>query len=137
MTDDNYRLTHTPEAGEHQREVGNTIAVAHDGQAYAAAHVGKAHDTVGPFSAGLTFLSAEAEAIAGAGLGAWANAELVKAELDIGPVVGGHIGLNANTGAGVRGGNLDVHLLGFGGKIGADGLAIDTPVGGVRACCIM
>ena len=40
-----------------------------------------------------------------------------------------------NTGAGVRGGNLDVHLLGFGGKVGADGLTIDTPIGGDK--CVL
>ena len=78
----------------------------------------------------LKFLSAEAEAIAGNRLGAWANASLVRSELSAGPV-GVHVDLNVNTGAGVRGGNLDVHALGFGGKIGADGITLDTPIGGV------
>ena len=137
LTDDNYRLTHVPEAAENARSVGNTIAVAHNGQAFAAAHVAQIDGTVGPLSGEISFLSAEAEAIAGPGFGAWANAEVVKVEADLGPVVGAHVGLNANTGAGVRGGNLDVHLLGFGGKIGADGVAVDTPIAGVRACSIM
>ena len=61
---------------------------------------------------------------------------MVRSELSAGPV-GVHADLNVNTGAGVRGGNLDVHLLGFGGKIGADvvaGLPVvcrDTIVNGV------
>jgi len=59
----------------------------------------------------------------------------VRAEMSVGPV-GVSGGLNADTGVGVRGGNLDVHLLGFGGRVGADGLAVDTPMGGVK-CCIM
>ena len=137
LTDDNYRLTHLPEAAENERSVGDPIFVAHNGQAFAAAHVVKIDGTVGPLSGELTFLNVEAEAIAGPGFGAWADAEVVKLEADLGPVAGAHVGLNANTGAGVRGGNLDVHLLGFGGKVGADGVAIDTPIGGVRACSIM
>ena len=68
-------------------------------------------------------------------MGAWANASLVRSELSAGPV-GVHADLNVNTGAGVRGGNLDVHLLGFGGKVGADGVTIDTPVGGAK-CVVM
>ena len=81
-------------------------------------------------------MAADAEAIGyGHGFGAWATASLVRAEGDLGPV-GAHLDINANTGVGVRGGNLDVHLLGFGGKIGVDGVTIDTPVGGVK-CSIM
>ena len=137
LTDDCYRLKHVPEAAENARSVGNTIALAHNGQAFAGAHLDQIVRTAGPASGEITFLSAEAEAIAGPGFGAWANAEVVKVEYNLGPVVGAHVGLNVNTGAGVRGGNLDVHLLGFGGKIGADGVAIDTPIVGVRTCSIM
>ena len=138
LTGDLYRLKHLPDAAENIRSIlGHTIALAHNGQAFASVHAAKIDGTVGPLSGEITFLSADAEAIAGPGLGAWANAELVKVEADLGPVVGGHVGLNAKTGAGVRGGNLDIHLLGFGGKIGADGVAVDTPVAGVRACSIL
>ena len=138
LTDDVYRLKHLPDAAENTRSVGgNTISVAHNGQVYIAAHCTKFDGTVGPLSGELTFLSVEAEAITGPGLGAWADLEILKMEADLGPLVGGWLGLNVNTGVGVRGGNLDVHLLGFGGKIGADGLAIDTPVGGVRVCSVM
>ena len=54
----------------------------------------------------------------------------MRSELSAGPV-GVHADLNVNTGAGVRGGNL-----GFGGKVGADGVTIDTPVGGAK-CVVM
>ena len=138
LTVDLYRLKHLPDAADNVRNIrGHAIAMAHNGQAFASCHAVKMDGTVGPLSGELTFLSADAEAIAGPGLGAWVNAELFKAEADLGPVVGGHLGLNVKTGAGVRGGNLDVHLLGFGGKIGADGVAVNTPFGGARACSIL
>ena len=141
LTGDIYRLKHLPDAAENGRSVlGKRITVAHNGQSFASGHVAKIDVTAGPLSVEGTFLSAEYEAISaisGHGFGAWADTELVKLEADLGPLAGAHVGLNANTGVGVRGGNLDVHLLGFGGKIGADGVAINTPVGGVRACSIM
>ena len=141
LTEEIYRLKHLPDAAENGRSVlGKRITVAHNGQSFASGHVAKIDVTAGPLSVEGTFLSAEYEAISaisGHGFGAWADTELVKLEADLGPLAGAHVGLNANTGAGVRGGNLDVHLLGFGGKIGADGVAIDTPIGGVHACSIM
>ena len=80
-------------------------------------------------------MSAEAEAINGKhGFGAWANASAARLESNVGPV-GAHVDLNVNTGVGVRGGNLDVHALGFGGRVGADGVSIDTPIGGVSTTC--
>ena len=89
----------------------------------------------GPISLDLRFLSAEAEARVGPGFGAWANACLLKSEVSAGPI-GIHLGPNLNTGVGVRGRNIDFHLLGSGMRLGADGLALDTPVGGAK-CCIM
>ena len=84
----------------------------------------------------MTVASVEAEAIAGNGFGAWANASLFRGgQIGAGPV-GITPDLNVNTGIGVRGGNLDVHLLGFGTKVGADGVTIDTPLGGAK-CAIM
>jgi hypothetical protein len=80
--------------------------------------------------------SAEAAAVAGAGFGAWAGASLGRAEVNLGPVVGIHVEPNLNTGVGVRDGNLDVHVLGFGARVGADGLEINTPLGGVNACIV-
>ena len=134
-------------------DVDNTIALAHKGQAFASTHLAKVdivyrtqnyqlfcnivqeHGSLGPLSADVKVGSVGVEAIAGSGLGAWADATLLRMDVGIGPV-GTSVGLNADTGIGVRGGNLDVHVLGFGGKVGADGLAVDTPVVGVK-CCIM
>ena len=45
--------------------------------------------------------------------------------------VGARIEPNINTGAGLRQGNLQVKVLGFGGAIGKDGLGLSTPLGGV------
>ena len=75
---------------------------------------------------------AEAEAIAGPGVGAWANASAARYEQNIGNLAEVHADLNVNTGAGIRGGNVDVHLLGFGGRVGTDGLEVNTPLGGAR-----
>ena len=93
---------------------------------------------MGPFKINESFLAAEAEGIApgGPGIGGWVNASLVNVEAGVGPV-GIRGGINADTGIGIRGGNLDVHLLGFGGKIGADGIQLDTPLVGVKNCSIM
>ena len=38
-----------------------------------------------------------------------------------------HTDINLNTGVGARNGNIELHILGFGFKIGADGLEINTP----------
>ena len=38
-----------------------------------------------------------------------------------------HADINLNTGLGVRNGNVELHLLGFGGKVGTDGIEINTP----------
>ena len=78
-----------------------------------------------------SLLSAEAEAIAGPGLYAGVNASLVRAEAKLGNVVGGSFDVNARTGAGVRNGNVEAHVLGFGGKVGTDGVEINTPLGGL------
>jgi hypothetical protein len=56
--------------------------------------------------------------------------------MNVGQLAGVHFEPNINTGAGVRDGNLDVHVLGFGTRIGADGVEINTPLGGVNACTI-
>ena len=58
----------------------------------------------------LKFLSADAEAIAGNGSGVWANASFVRSNFSAGPI-GVHADLNVNTGVGICGGNLDLHLL--------------------------
>ena len=51
-------------------------------------------------------------------------------EFSIGwPWLGGdlHADINLNTGLGARNGNFEVHLLGFGGKVGTDGIELNTP----------
>ena len=58
-------------------------------------------------------------------------------ELSAGNIAGIHLEPNVNTGIGARNGNVEAHVLGFGAKVGADGLEINTPVGGVNACTVM
>ncbi len=79
----------------------------------------------------------KSQKVAGPGLGAFADAKLYENSVDFGKVAGFHFGLNVSTGIGVRNGNAEVHLLGFGGKVGKDGVEINTPILGVRACSIM
>jgi hypothetical protein len=81
--------------------------------------------------------SAEASTVAGPGLGAWVGVSpLGRAEVCLGPLVGVHVEPNLNTGVGVRDRNLDVHLLGAGVRVGADGLEINTPLGGLSFDCL-
>ena len=67
--------------------------------------------------ASLRGLYAEAEAIAGPGVGAWATASAARYEQNLGNLAEVHADLNVNTGAGIRGDNVEVHLLGFGGRV--------------------
>ena len=69
------------------------------------------------------------------GVGAWANVSLFRVEVTVG-LVAAHIDLNIDTGIGILGGNLDVHVLGFGFRVGADGLSIDSPFGGLSTTCL-
>ena len=137
LTNGRYRLSHLPDGGDVDVDlVDNTIAYAEDDHAFAHAHAFKAHGSYGVLSTGVTALSVDVEiAAADSGVGAWVNASLIDAEATIGPV-GVHAGPNINTGVGVRQGNLDVHILGFGGKIGTDGVSVDTPLGGAN-CSVM
>ena len=91
--------------------------------------------TGGIISGSGRWIEAKAQAVAGPGLGVWADASLLRVEASLGNVVGVHLDLNVNTGVGVQNGNLDVHFLGYGGRIGADGISSDTPV--VTSCNIM
>ena len=71
----------------------------------------------------------------GPGFGAWADACILRSEVSAGPV-GVHLGPNVNTGVGVRRGNVDLHILGSGVKLGRGGVTLDTPVGGAK-CLIL
>ena len=64
--------------------------------------------------------------------GSFADASLSRKEIHLGNIVGSHCGLNVNTGLGLRNGNFDWHVLGFGFKFGWDGIEINTPVGGIN-----
>ena len=71
------------------------------------------------------------------GLGVFGDASIMRLEVSLGNIIGLHIDYNINSGLGVRNGNFEAHFLGFGGKLGGDGIEINTPVGGANACSIM
>jgi hypothetical protein len=142
LTDNNYRCDHRVDAGNidtKDREfwAADGFAAAKGGNAIASVGLGQGHVSKGPFNMKIKVGQASAQAVAGPGFGAFADATAFDASYSAGNIIGLHVGLNANTGAGARNGNLEAHLLGFGGKIGADGLEINTPIGGVNACSVM
>ena len=132
LTDDNYNISVSYDAGFLSELNNRTHAVAHEGTAYATASCGERR-AVG----GLVTVAARAPTVmAGVsdgseGLYAVAEASAFRAEANFG-VVGVHADLNVNTGAGVRNGNVEAHLLGFGGRVGTDGVEVNTPLVGVR-----
>jgi len=71
--------------------------------------------------------------------GAWVQAEVFKADAGFDTPLG-HVGANicpnANTGVGMRNGNAEAAVLGWGGKVGKDGVGVRSPLGGVD-CSIM
>jgi hypothetical protein len=97
---------------------------------------GEMRQSFGPMNAMYRGPSYEEVLVDGPGKGVWVGASLGRAELNVGPIAGIHVEPNLNTGLGVRDGNVDVHLLGFGARVGADGLEVNTPLGGVNACTI-
>ena len=70
-------------------------------------------------------------------VGAFGDASLGRLEYGAGNIVGIHVDPNLNTGIGIRNGNVEAHLIGFGGKVGEDGLEINTPLVGANACNVM
>jgi len=58
------------------------------------------------------------------------KAELFNNSVQLG-AVGANVSPNLNTGAGYDGRNVEASFLGLGGKVGADGLNIATPLGGI------
>lgn len=136
----NFRLPHRFDAALSAQSLkmsGQTFAIAEDGYAVARLGGGEARASAGYFNSMYRAPTYEAAAVAGPGLGAWVGASPAgRAEVNLGPLVGAHIEPNINTGVGIRDGNLDVHVLGFGTRIGADGVEINTPLGGVNACTI-
>ena len=142
LTDNNYKLDHRVDAGnidtvDRQFWATDGFAAAEDGNAIASYGLGQGHCSKGPLNVKAKVGQFSGQAVAGPGFGAFADATVVDASVSYGNVVGAHAGLNANTGIGVRNGNAEAHFLGFGGKIGADGVEINTPIGGVNACSVM
>ena len=136
LTDKNFRLPQGLDGGKfnHDEHHSTDVVVNHGGQAYAAVGVGEVYRNGlgGVLPGRIRGPSAEAEAVAGPGFGAWVNASAGRIETNMGNVVEVHVEPNLRTGFGVRGGNFDAHILGFGGRLGADGYELNTPIGGVR-----
>lgn len=109
------------------------FATAEDGNAIARYGVGEL-GRLGLLS--VRGASAQAQAVAGPGLGAFGDASFGRVEFSAGNIAGIHLEPNVNTGIGARNGNIEAHVLGFGGKVGADGIEINTPLGGAN-CNVM
>ncbi len=109
-------------------EGGNAIARISGDVAYASAGIASVSSRTQHM---------QVQAVAGPGLGVWFDSSTVRMEASLGNIVGAHFDSNINTGVGIRNGNLDAHLLGFGVKVGADGIEVNTPVVGVSACSVM
>ena len=140
LTDGNFICSHRFNAAD--TTSNNDVNIrsfrrAEDGNAVARISDAEARKSYAYGSVSSRALHVQAQAVAGPGLGAWVDASFSKFEASFGNVVGAHFEPNVNTGVGVRNGNVDVHLLGFGGKIGADGIELNTPLGGVNACSVM
>lgn len=71
--------------------------------------------------------------------GAFVQAEMFKADAGFDTPLG-HVGANicpnVNTGAGIRDGNMEATVMGFGGKVGKDGVGVRSPLGGAD-CSVM
>jgi len=140
----NFRLPHrfdsaltAKEDWFYNKNMFETFTKDEDGIAIARVGSWDSRAAAGPFQLRFAGPSAEASVVSEAGLGAWANASVARYEANLGPIGGVHLEPNVNTGMGVRDGNLDVHVLGFGTRIGADGVEINTPIGGINACVMM
>ena len=141
LTDGNFICSHRFNAADTTfddiKKGVRSFCRAEDGNAVARVTTTEARKSYAYGSVSARSVNAQAQAVAGPGLGAWADASAFKVEASLGNLAGVHLEPNVNTGVGVRNGNVDVHLLGFGGKIGADGIELDTPLGGVNACSVM
>lgn len=110
---------------------GGGFAVSTPGAAKAHISTGHVEGRVNWLSGSLDGPRAGVDARAGEqGLGAFADASWARAEGRAG-IVGAHLDLNVNTGVGMRNGNAEASLLGFGIKAGANGLCLNTPLGGL------
>ena len=69
--------------------------------------------------------------------GPFLDAKAFEVSASAGNLIGGHTRLNLNSGIEAQNGNLEAHILGSGGKIGSDGIEINTPYMGFHLCSIM
>lgn len=106
----------------------NAWAGAEGGAAYAGATVANMQGHNGILNGALDAPNASAAALCGReGFGAFSEAELGRAEGGIGPIrVAAH--LNANTSIGFRNHGLEISVIGFGVKAGANGISASIPV---------
>lgn len=129
LTEGRHKPLPMMDAGEGAARVRGptTWAGADDGTAYAGAMVATAQGSRGLWNGSIVGLRASATALCGRhGFGIFGEAELGRAEGGIGPVrVAIH--LNANTGVGLRGGGMEVSLLGFGFTAGMNGVSASLP----------
>ena len=134
LTDDNYNISAAFDTGNVETKSNSlTHAVAHDGTAYACASLGEGRGAIGPYSVVARLPTAHAGVSDGTeGLYAVAEASAIRYEANYGNVVGAHVDVNVNTGLGFRNGNAEAHLQGFGGRVGTDGVEVNTPLGGIR-----
>ena len=136
----NFRLPHRFDAALTAKGLSmkeDSFVINEGGNAIARIGTGETRASAGYFNAMYRGPAYEAQAVAGPGVGAWVGASPVgRAEVNLGSLGGIHLEPNLNTGLGLRDGNLDVHLAGFGVRAGADGLEVNTPLGGVNACTI-
>ena len=143
VTDNNYRSDLMLDSGivittGEEYFVNDGFVVETDGTQIASYIVGQSHDSVGPLNVRTTVGEFTAEVnndVAGSGLGVFVDATFAEAEFSAGNLAGASVGLNADTGIGIRGGNAEAHVLGFGFEVGADGVQVDTPLIGARICC--
>ena len=139
LTDGNSMVSLRPDSALQGRAAGSrTFVCADDGNAIAAVESGRVEGSLGYMNARMAGPAAKIQSVDGPGYGTFGEAHLGRVEVSLGRLAGAHFSPNVNTGLGVRNGNAELHVLGFGGKIGADGVQVNTPLGGANAgCCVM
>ena len=140
LTKNNYKFDHRVDAGNintGQFWASGGFAVAQKGNAIAAIVLGQFHYSNYLLNAKIKVGQFSGQVVAGPGAGVFVDTTVVDLSVSFGNVIGIHTGLNVNTGIGIRNGDAELHLLGFGGKIGVDGVEFNTPIGGLNMCSVM
>ena len=121
-----------------ERNKRRSFSTAACGNAIANYALSQKHGSAGPFNLKNEVLNLTLQAVCGAGVGVFVDAIVVDTSVSLGGnLIGARNGFNVNTGLGARNGNIEAHLLGFGGKIGADGVEVNVPSFGFNACSVM